>query len=124
LRFKLDENLGPSAQAPFLESGHDALLVLDQGLSGKRDDELIEACRAEGRCLVTLDLDFSNVLRFPPSAYSGIAVLRLPEPATRAALVDAIRTLVRGLVERSIEGKLWVVRHGEIREHGKVGETY
>lgn len=43
---------------------------------------LIELCRQEGRAIVTLDLDFANPLRFKPSHFSGIAVLRLPSATT------------------------------------------
>jgi predicted nuclease of predicted toxin-antitoxin system len=54
--------------------------VSEQDIGGAIDDELIEACRTEGRVLVTLDPDFSNVLRFPPDRYAGIVVLRVPHP--------------------------------------------
>src|SRR5260370_26797629 len=36
----------------------------------------------ENRCLVSLDLDFADVVRFPPHRTSGIAVLRLPHGAS------------------------------------------
>ncbi|MBW2524674.1 MAG: DUF5615 family PIN-like protein [Deltaproteobacteria bacterium] len=52
--------------------------VAGQGMASASDVELIDCCRAEGRCLVTLDLDFSNPMCFPPSPHHGIAVLRLP----------------------------------------------
>jgi len=53
-----------------------------RGSAGKSDSVLIEVCRAEERCLVTLDLDFSHILNLPSSRYAGIAVLRLPEPVS------------------------------------------
>jgi hypothetical protein len=76
---------------------------------------MIEVCRTEGRCLVTLDLDFSNPLRFKPNGYSGIAVLRLPPRPTPGDLTDAIRTLIGGLKQDEIIGKLWVIQRGRIR---------
>ncbi len=56
-------------------AGHDVASVADQGLEGSLDGDLLEYCRAEGRCLVTLDLDFATPLVFLPSRYPGIAVL-------------------------------------------------
>jgi hypothetical protein len=44
-------------------------------LSFASDQEIVAACQAEQRCLITLDLDFGNPLRFPPWDQSGIAVL-------------------------------------------------
>jgi predicted nuclease of predicted toxin-antitoxin system len=64
LNIKLDENLGNRAIELFKEAGHEVITVSEQDLGGATDDELIETCRTEGRVLVTLDLDFSNVLRF------------------------------------------------------------
>ena len=49
-----------------MDAAHDANTVVDQGLKGCTDGELYDHCRIEKRCLVTLDIDFSDVLRFPP----------------------------------------------------------
>jgi predicted nuclease of predicted toxin-antitoxin system len=117
LKIKLDENLGPSIARIFHDADHDVCLVRDQGLSGKDDSVLIEVCRAEGRCLVTLDLDFAQILNFPPQRYPGIAILRLPEPMSRNDLYEAARTLLGALGSRDINRKLWIVSRGRIREY-------
>ena len=66
MKFKLDENIGAHTQRIFDQAGHDVKTVFEESLSGTADEELFRICQAEQRCLVTLDLDFSNVLRFPP----------------------------------------------------------
>ena len=64
--FKIDESLH-SEMAPFLRSqGHDAVTVWDEGLRGSSDTNLAKAYRAEGRTLVTLDLDFADIRAYPP----------------------------------------------------------
>ncbi len=78
MRLKLDENLGRRGRELFERAGHDVATVAAQRLTSAADREVIEACRREGRCLVTLDLDFANPLRFKPSDYPGISVTRLP----------------------------------------------
>jgi predicted nuclease of predicted toxin-antitoxin system len=84
---KLDENLGERGRKLFADAGHDVATVADQGLSGADDRRVIEVCGVERRCLVTLDLDFSNPFVFPPEQYAGIAVLNaatgLPVPRWR-----------------------------------------
>jgi hypothetical protein len=74
-------------------------------------------CRPEGRCLVTLDLDFANPIRFPPAGYSGIAVLRPRSRPTAAGLIDLVRTLTEAVARTDIAGKLWIVEPGQIREY-------
>lgn len=117
MKIKLDENLGSRGADLLRQSGHDVLTVFDQGLAGADDPIIAEVCRVESRCLVTLDLGFGNPLVYRPGDYAGIAVLRLPPQVTPTDLIDAIRTLIGGLAQRSIEGKLWTVQRGRIREY-------
>jgi hypothetical protein len=117
LRLKLDENLGRT-EAEFLRAaGHDVDTVVDEGLMSASDATVIDAARAAGRGLVTLDLDFSNPLRFDPRAYAGIAVLRLPRRPARDDLRQALTTLVRGLERQPFPRRLWIVQAHAIREY-------
>ena len=115
MKVKLDENLGRSCIDILITAGHDVATVADQSMTSASDEEVIEACRSEGRALVTLDLDFSNPLVFPPEKYSGIAVLRLPSKPSHAALVTVVRTLVDALKRESLAGNLWAVEARRIR---------
>lgn len=115
MRFKLDENLGRRGSDLLTTGGHDVATVFDQNLSQAADSEVIEACRQENRCLVTLDLDFGNPLLFNPAEYSGIAVLRLPAKSSYQDLVTAIMTLAKAVESDSIDRKLRIVESGRIR---------
>lgn len=115
MKLKLDENLGLFAATLCRNAGHDAATVSEEQLCQAKDMEIVEVCRKEQRSLLTLDLDFANPLRFRPSAYPGIAVLRLPNRPTRAHLQEAIRTFLHGLEREPLHGKLWIVQIGRIR---------
>ena len=78
MTFKLDENLSRRVQEVLQEGGHDVTTVAGQGLSGISDEDLAGVCKGESLCLITLDLDFADLLRFPPQQTAGIVVMRYP----------------------------------------------
>ncbi|MBX9879742.1 MAG: DUF5615 family PIN-like protein [Candidatus Obscuribacterales bacterium] len=117
MKIKLDENIGKRGKEILEAAGHEVLTVADQKMCGSSDDSLIAVCAKEGRCLVTLDLGFSNPLLFSPAKHSGIAVLRLPSKANRIDLLTALANLIRILDQSSIAGKLWIVERHRVREY-------
>ncbi len=117
MKFKLDENFGTRTQRLFTASGHDVQTVLDESLGGASDQELFQVCQSEARCLVTFDLDFANVLRFPPANSAGIVIIRMPKNPTLATLESLVKQFLFALEVTPIAGKLWIVEMGRIRIH-------
>lgn len=98
-RVKVDENLGQSHVALLEEAGYKADSVFDEGLSGTSDKTLWERVVDEDRLFVTLDLDFSDVRRFPPGSHPGILLLR-PRTGSRDAVTSVLE---RVLLEYDLE---------------------
>lgn len=122
MKFKLDENFGTRTQAIFRDAGFEVQTVRQQSLQGASDTRLYEVCQTEGRCLVTLDLDFSNVLRFPPEQTFGIVVIRMPRNPRLNTLEQLVRQFLHAIEQVSLERKLWIVETGRIRVHQTSGE--
>lgn len=117
MKCKLDENLGDLGRDLLTASGHDVSTVAMQGMSGSGDVELYEACRAEGRVLITLDRDFGEVLRFPPENTAGIAILGCRGRLSPAAILARIKEFATLLEIEAIDGRLWIVEPGRVRVH-------
>ncbi|CAH2570659.1 hypothetical protein PRNO82_00047 [Planktothrix rubescens] len=111
---KLDENMSV-AHAEFLrQMGYDCDRVTDEGLSGA-DDEIVwqEAC-AEGRFFITLDLDFSDVRRFPPGTHPGILLLR-SRSRSRQYVLDVLSRVVSEQPLETLQGCLVVADEMQTR---------
>ena len=117
MKFKLDENFGTRIQEFFHAAGHDVQTVRNQELQGCSDLRLYEVCCIEQRCLVTFDLDFSDVTRFPPAQTNGIVVIRVPRNPSLPLLELLVRQLLQAITQMSVEKKLWIVEIGRIRIH-------
>lgn len=117
MKWKLDENFGTRTAHFFLHAGHDAETVLEEQLGGSSDETLFEACIREDRCLLTLDMDFADILRFPPHRAPGIAVLRVPGNPSLRLLEALVGGLLRLLAVEPIRGRLWIVEPGRVRVH-------
>jgi predicted nuclease of predicted toxin-antitoxin system len=121
MKFNLDENFASRTIEVFREEGHDIQTVRDEGLCGVGDVQLHDACRVEQRCLVTLDMDFSDPLRFDPAKCGGIVILRLPVNPSLRLLTAMIRGFLGMIESTPIDSALWIVEPGRIRVH-RTGE--
>jgi predicted nuclease of predicted toxin-antitoxin system len=117
VKLKLDENLSPTLAALFAARGHEAHSVVEQALGGMPDASVIEVCRRERRGLVSLDLDFANILAYPPADHFGIVVLRLHDQA-HPTVERAVRRVVELLETEPLVGRLWIVEDSRVRVRG------
>ncbi|HYZ55022.1 MAG TPA: DUF5615 family PIN-like protein [Streptosporangiaceae bacterium] len=85
MKFKLDENLPASSSAILAHAGHDVDTVIDEGLAGAPDQDVVAAATAAGRILISLDRGLGDIRAYPPGNHAGIVVLRLPDQSAATA---------------------------------------
>src|SRR5205823_4853434 len=100
MRLLLDMVLPPSVANWLRSEGHDALHVRDLGLSGAPDSEIFARAAADGRIVVTFDLDFGEVAGLLRDAGAGAILLRLrlTTRRLRAVLSTAAAALEAGAI--------------------------
>lgn len=116
LRFKLDENADVRWGEPLIEAGYWVSSAAEEALQGSEDSVLAEMCRRLNLSLITADLDFAQILDYPPEEYAGLIVLRHPRP-TLAGMRNLVRQVAVAAKQESPVGRLWIVEPGRMRIH-------
>ncbi|WP_027882386.1 DUF5615 family PIN-like protein [Meiothermus rufus] len=115
MRILLDENIPQRVLWWLIGEGHEALSVREVGLSGRSDAQLYAYAAQHEYVLVTLDLDFSDPLRFP---------LGFPRIVLRPGVIDPelIRLLLRDVFRLGypLWGELYVVQPEGIARYSEV----
>jgi hypothetical protein len=65
--------------------------------------------------LLTLDLDFANIVDYPPGRYPGIVIFRLSSVGPDAVLVALRRWLLAAAESPPRPGALWIVSNNRLR---------
>ncbi|MDB9538322.1 DUF5615 family PIN-like protein [Anabaenopsis arnoldii] len=119
---KLDENMAQSHVDFLHKSGYSADRVTDEGLSGAKDEVVWQQVCAEERFFITLDLDFSDVRRFPPGTHPGILLLR-SRNRSRQAVLEILTRVVNEQSLVALKGCLVVADEIQTRIRRPLPET-
>lgn len=116
MRFLLDANMPRAAQDLLLDQSHDALHVGDVGLRNAPDQHIDSYARTKGRALVTRDLTFADVRRYPPAHTPGYLVMRVPDTWIATDIAALLRRFLAadGLIEH-LPGHLVILDPRQVR---------
>jgi predicted nuclease of predicted toxin-antitoxin system len=114
MRILLDENLPFRLVSALRALGHDVEHVYTRDLSGKPDDDVRAAARAEDRFLITQDRRFADARVFAQGTHAGLLFVRLKSPG-RNALFAKVRTVFATEDVESWRGRFVVVSDTKLR---------
>lgn len=114
-RFLVDEDLPRSLVGALREAGLEADHVIDSGLRGQPDGAIFDHAMTSGMTLVSADLGFANVLRFPLGAHDGIVVTRFPNEMSMMKTNAAIVRALGELTDEELRGNLVILEPGRVR---------
>ncbi len=114
MKFLADMGLGRSTVAFLRAQGHDAVHLREQGLQQLEDDEIVEKARAEGRVILTHDLDFGRIIAVGRASVPSVITFRLND--MRPAQVNRyLAEVLARFAERLEAGALVSVNERGIR---------
>jgi predicted nuclease of predicted toxin-antitoxin system len=114
-KIKLDENFPYPAVEIFSKHGIDAPSVHHQNMDGSMDDHIYDVCIKEGRILITLDLDFANIIRYPSAPTPGIVLVRSGMKINLKKIAFICERLAHIVVSNDTQGKLFIAEDTRIR---------
>ena len=104
MKIKLDENM-PDDLAELLRSfGQGVATVAEENLSGAADPVILQKATEEDRMLMTFDLGFADVRRFPIGSHGGMVVFRFHDQRWSAMKEPVERLLASGLLQKLRQG--------------------
>jgi len=118
MRFVIDEDLPRSLGPALQEAGHEVLDVRDHGLRGASDQQVFTFAQARQAVLVSEDLGFANLLRFPLNSHHGLIVGRFPTTLATSLVVREIVRALGTLTPADVSGALVIIETGRIRRRG------
>ena len=114
MRFLADEHIPTRLVQALRLLGHEVIRASGPPLTGASDDLLFRVARRRRAVLLTLDLDFANLQRYPPGTHPGIVILRTHSQSAQA-VTDATLRFLRMPVVRSLRGALIIVEDARTR---------
>jgi predicted nuclease of predicted toxin-antitoxin system len=99
VKFLADMGISARTIATLREQGHDAVHVREIGLDRASDATILEQARADGRVVLTVDLDFGQLLAANLQATPSVVIFRVHDQ-TPASITPR---LLRVVAERSTD---------------------
>ncbi|MBI2335612.1 MAG: DUF5615 family PIN-like protein [Deltaproteobacteria bacterium] len=76
MKLKLDENISRHLKPILQKLNHDVMTAADEGLLSQPDPIIAAVCKEERRILLTLDVEFADLRKYPPGCFPGIILFR------------------------------------------------
>ena len=89
--------------------------VRDVGLRGHADEEIADYAKTRNLIVLSADLGFANILRFPIGSHPGIAVARFPSEMPSEQVNQALVVALRTVTVEDLRGSVMIIEPGRVR---------
>ncbi len=114
-KFVLDEDMPRSTGAALKNRGYGVKDIRDYGLRGADDARIYQFAQDDQAVLVTGDLGFGNIVRFPLETHHGVVIARFPNEMTTREINRQLVEAFRDLTDEDFKGNLIIVEPGRVR---------
>lgn len=114
-KFVINEDMPRSTAKHLTMLGYDAKDVRDVGLRGAKDDEVFAFTQINEAALITGDLGFGNILRFPIGSHHGIVIAHFPNEVSTYEINSELEARLYEIEESSFKGSLIIIEPRKVR---------
>ena len=122
MKLKLDENLSRHLKTRLNDLGHDVSTTADENLLSQPDTVVAAAAYAEGRILLTLDIEFADLRKYQPGTHPGIVLFR-PSSFGPLTVNRYVENFVRDTDLEKLQGCVVVVDSTKVRIRRPASES-
>ena len=115
LKFLIDEDMPRSTLNVFKTTGYEVSDVRDCGLRGASDEEVFEFAQRSEAVIVTGDVGFGNLFRFPMGNHHGILIVHFPNEVSTPELNRQLMKALEVLTDSDFYGNLIILEPGRLR---------
>jgi len=119
MKFLLDESMPRSSVNVLEELNLEVEHIRDIGMVGVPDNEIVDYARENKEIIIAKDIEFGNILTYPPSSHCGVVILRLPFWFTARQINNVLRGFLESVEVNKLENSITIVELGRyrIRDH-------
>lgn len=114
MRFLADGNVSPAVTRSLRRAGHNVRDVKEEGWHERSDEWVMRRARRERRVVISEDLDFGNLTRFPLQKHAGAMLLHFPDMRPRE-VAARLRRFLAGSDPRRLRGAVVFLEEGRFQ---------
>lgn len=113
MKFLTDENVSPKIVRALRKAGHAVLDIKEEGLQGISDNLIIKRARRLKRIIVSEDLDFGNLQRYPLAKHPGAILLHFQNMQPQAVAMHLL-SFIKNTNQHSLANAVVILEDGKV----------
>ena len=102
MKFLADMGLSQTTVTWLREHGHDVVHLRDLGMCRAGDNEIVDLARAQGRVVLTFDLDFGDIMAASRERLPSVLIFRLDNQVIQESYIALSAVLSSSLKTQDI----------------------
>lgn len=115
MKILADEHIPKVLLNALRQAGHEVITVVELGMAGASDEEILQRARAEHALILTEDKDFGRLLEFCPPPYRHRALLLRYETFIPTILIADVSRALSELKNLNVQKFIAVLAEGRLR---------